>query len=272
MKNKFYEHYRIKPGKNFKLSLVNPDDTSQFELDKKEALAHLKTLNVKLDKLQELLYAESKHKILIIMQGMDTSGKDGAIREVFEGVNPQGVTVKSFKAPTSEELGHDFLWRVHKAAPSNGEMVIFNRSHYEDVLIVRVHDLVSKDIWQKRYEHINDFERMLTDEGTVILKFFFHISKEEQKERLQARLDDPQKHWKFRVTDLAERKFWTKYMQAYADMIPKTTTAYAPWYVVPSDHKWYRNLVVASVLVETLERLKMSYPKSPEKLDGIKVV
>ena len=272
MKKKFYESLMIKPGKKFKLSDIDPDDVSFTKLDKKEACAQLTQLNVKLDKLQELLYAESKRKILIVLQGMDTSGKDGAIREVFNGVNPQGVSVKSFKAPTAEELSHDYLWRVHKSAPANGEIVIFNRSHYEDVLIVRVHDLIKKDVWQKRYCHINDFEQMLCEEGTVVLKFFFHISKDEQKERLQARIEDPHKHWKFRVTDLEERKFWPKYMGAYEDMIAKTTTGHAPWYVVPSDHKWFRNLMVASVLVDTLENLQMSYPKSEEKLKGIKVV
>ncbi len=269
---KFYDSCRVKTGNNFQLSRIAPQDTPLVSFEKKEAVAELKKLNVRLDELQELLYAESKYKILIILQGMDTSGKDGTIRDVFAGVNPQGVKVKSFKVPTSEELAHDFLWRVHQATPANGDIVIFNRSHYEDVLIVRVHDLIKKNVWQRRYDHINDFERMLTEEGTVILKFFLYISKDEQKKRLQDRLDDCQKHWKFRVTDLKERKLWPKYMKAYNDMLPKTSTPHAPWYIIPADHKWYRNFLIASIIVNALQNLKMNYPQSPNNLKGVKVV
>jgi PPK2 family polyphosphate:nucleotide phosphotransferase len=272
MKKKFYDRCRVDTPKSFSLSNIDPDDTTLVDLNKAAAVEQLRKLNQKLDELQELLFAESQRKVLIILQGMDTSGKDGTIREVFEGVNPQGVKVKSFKAPTAEELAHDYLWRVHQATPAKGEMVIFNRSHYEDVLVVRVHDFVEKDVWKKRYDHINDFELMLVDEGVTVLKFFLHISKDEQRERLQERIDDPSKHWKFRVTDLSERKLWDEYQQVYQEMIQKTSTAHAPWYVVPADHKWFRNLVIASTIVDTLENFKMDYPQSPDNLKNIKVV
>jgi PPK2 family polyphosphate:nucleotide phosphotransferase len=209
--------------------------------------------------------------VLIVFQAMDTGGKDGTIRRVFDGVNPAGVRVVSFKAPTSEELDHDFLWRVHKATPGNGEMVIFNRSHYEDVLVVRVHDLVPKKVWGKRFDQINEFERTLAENGTTILKFYLHIDLDEQKERLQARLDDPSKHWKFRLGDLAERKRWPEYRNAYEEVLNKTSTDHAPWYIIPANRKWYRDLVISSVLVDTLDGLKMKYPASEENLDGVVV-
>jgi PPK2 family polyphosphate:nucleotide phosphotransferase len=226
-------------------------------------------LNQELQSLQELLYAEQKHKVLIVLQAMDTGGKDGAIRRVFDGVNPQGVKVASFKVPTAEELAHDFLWRVHKVTPGLGEMVIFNRSHYEDVLVVRVHGYAPEEVWKKRYDQINDFEHLLSESGTTILKFFLHIDKDEQKERLQARLDDPTKTWKFRLGDLEERKLWGDYMQAFEDALNKTSTEYAPWYVVPANRKWYRDLVISTVLVDTLKGFKMEYPKPEENLDGV---
>jgi PPK2 family polyphosphate:nucleotide phosphotransferase len=190
---------------------------------------------------------------------------------VFEGINPQGVRVAGFKVPTEEELDHDYLWRVHKVTPGNGEMVIFNRSHYEDVLVVRVHNYVPPEVWKKRFDQINQFERTLAENGTTILKFYLHIDLDEQKERLQARLDEPTKHWKFRLGDLEERKLWPDYMQAYEDVLSKTSTKYAPWYIVPANRKWYRDLVISSVLVDTLEGLKMKYPESEENLDGVVV-
>lgn len=272
MKKKFYDSLYFTKGKNFRLSKMDPDDASLVSFDKQHAAELLRKLNTKIDDLQELLYTQHRHRILIILQGMDTSGKDGTIRNVFAGVNPQGVTVKSFKAPTAEELAHDYLWRVHQATPAAGQMVVFNRSHYEDVLAVRVHRFVPDQIWRKRYAHINDFELMLADEGVTILKFFLHISKDEQKQRLQERLDDPRKHWKFQMTDLSERKLWDEYQRVYEEMIQKTSTAHAPWVVVPSDHKWFRNIVVASAIVDALEKLKMRYPKSSEDLQGMKVV
>jgi PPK2 family polyphosphate:nucleotide phosphotransferase len=209
--------------------------------------------------------------VLVVLQALDTGGKDGVIRRVFDGVNPQGVRVASFKVPTEEELDHDYLWRVHKAVPGRGEMVIFNRSHYEDVLVVRVHNIVPPEVWKKRYEQINAFERHLAENGTTILKFYLHIDPEEQKERLQARLDDPTKRWKFRLGDLEERKLWNDYTEAYEEALSKTSTEHAPWYIVPANRKWYRDLVISSVLVETLKNLDMTYPEPEENLDGVVV-
>ena len=255
------ERYRVKPGSRVDLSERDPADKSEFPGNKKQGRARLLALNDTLEELQELLYAQHKQKVLIVLQAMDTGGKDGTIRHVFEGVNPQGVQVASFKQPAPEELDHDYLWRIHKQAPGKGQIVIFNRSHYEDVLVVRVHGLVSEAAWSKRYEHINGFERMLADEGTTILKFFLHISLDEQKERFQARLDTPDKHWKFNPGDLKERKLWSKYIDAYEDAISKTSTAWAPWYVVPANRKWYRNLVIGTIITETLQGLDMHYPE-----------
>lgn len=261
--------HMVEPDKKIKLAEQDPQDTGKFKGGKEDGLKEIAKLNEKLQELQELLYAEGKHKVLVVLQAMDTGGKDGAIRRVFDGVNPQGVKVASFKVPTAEELAHDYLWRVHKVVPANGEMVIFNRSHYEDVLVVRVHNYVPREVWSKRYEQINAFEKLLVENGTTILKFFLHISKDEQKERLQARLDDPSKHWKFSVGDLRERKLWDDYQMAYEDVLNKTSTEYAPWYVVPANRKWYRDLVISTVLVDTLKGLKMEYPKPKDNLDGV---
>ena len=263
------KQFLVKPGTTIKLSDWNPNDTGKFKGGKKEGLAELEKLNAKLESLQELLYAEDKHKVLIVLQAMDTGGKDGVIRRVFDGVNPSGVRVVSFKAPTAEELAHDFLWRIRKGVPNAGEMVIFNRSQYEDVLVVRVHNLVPPEVWGARFDQINAFERELADNGTTILKFFLHIDLDEQKERLQARLDDPTKRWKFRLGDLAERKRWHEYMQAYEDVLSKTSTEHAPWHIVPANRKWFRDLLISTVLVQTLERLKMKYPEPEENLDGV---
>jgi len=263
------KQYLVEPESKVKLSSWDPDDLGDFKSGKEAGLAQLEKLSDKLDGLQELLFAEHKHKLLVILQAMDTGGKDGAIRRVFSGVNPAGVRVASFKAPAPEELDHDYLWRIYKQVPGKGEMVIFNRSHYEDVLIVRVHNMVPAEVWGKRFEQINDFERTLAENGTTILKFYLHIDLDEQKERLQARLDDPTKRWKFRLGDLDERKFWPDYMKAYEDVLSKTSTKNAPWYIVPANRKWFRDLVISSVLVETLEGLKMKYPESEENLDGV---
>lgn len=263
--------YLVKPDAKIELSKWDPNDTGDFKGGKEEGLAKLVKLNSRLETLQELLYAEHKHKVLIVLQAMDTGGKDGAIRRVFDRVNPAGVRVAGFKAPTLEELDHDFLWRVHKVVPGRGELVVFNRSHYEDVLVVRVHNLVPPEVWGKRFDQINEFEHTLAENGTTILKFFLHIDLDEQKERLQARLDDPAKHWKFRLGDLEERKLWPKYMEAYEDVLNKTSTKYAPWYIVPANRKWFRDLLISTVLVDTLEGLKMNYPVSEENLDGVVV-
>jgi len=265
------KQYLVKPGEKVKLSEWDPNDTAGFKGGKKEGLAEVENLNTKLEELQELLFAEHKHKVLIILQAMDTGGKDGVIRRVFDGVNPQGVRVAGFKVPTQEELDHDYLWRVHKLTPGKGEMVIFNRSHYEDVLVVRVHRIVPPEVWKQRYEQINAFERHLAENGTTILKFFLHIDRDEQKERLQARLEDPTKRWKFRLGDLEERKHWGEYMEAYEEALSKTSTGHAPWYIVPANRKWYRDLVISSVLVKTLEDLGMTYPEPEENLDGVVV-
>jgi PPK2 family polyphosphate:nucleotide phosphotransferase len=263
------ERYRVKPGEIVRLGEIDPRDRSGFDGPKKEARKKLIELTGQLEALQELLYAEHKRKVLVVLQGMDTGGKDGTIRHVFEGVNPQGVRVATFKKPTPEELDHDYLWRVHQRIPGKGEIVIFNRSHYEDVLIVRVHTLVPEEQWSRRYQQIVDFERTLVEEGTTILKFFLHIDQDEQKQRLQARLDDPDKHWKFNVEDLKERKRWDEYIRAYEDVLNKTSTEEAPWYIVPANRKWYRNFVIATVLVDTLKGLKMEYPEQQEDLSGI---
>jgi PPK2 family polyphosphate:nucleotide phosphotransferase len=263
------KQYRVKPGSKVDLNKWDPNERGAFEGGKKEGKKALLALNDRLEPLQELLYAEHKHKVLIVLQAMDTGGKDGTIRHVFEGVNPQGVRVAGFKVPTQEELDHDYLWRVHKQTPGRGEIVIFNRSHYEDVLVVRVHELVPEEVWTKRYDQINAFERTLAEEGTTILKFFLHIDLEEQKQRLQARLDEPNKRWKFSTGDLKERKLWPKYMEAYEDVLSKTSTKWAPWYVVPANRKWYRNLVIATTLIEALEGLDMSYPQPEEGLDDV---
>lgn len=263
------EYYRILPGSQVDLAAWDPDDRRAFEGGKKEAKDLLDELNDELEELQELLYAEHKRRVLIVLQGMDTSGKDGTIRHVFDGVNPQGVQVASFKVPTPEELDHDYLWRVHKRTPGRGQMVIFNRSHYEDVLVVRVHNLVPEGVWRRRYDQINAFERLLAEEGTTILKFFLHINLEEQKERLQARLDNPHKQWKFNLKDLKERKLWPEYTKAYEAVLSKTSTEWAPWYVVPANRKWYRNLVVARVILQTLRDFEMQYPDPEDDLSGV---
>lgn len=250
----------LKPEHKVRLDEYNPNDSSAFKPGKEEAQKHLTELNLKLETLQEQLYAEHKHKVLVVLQGMDTSGKDGVVRAVFEHVNPAGVRVASFKVPTSEELDRDYLWRIHKQVPAKGEIVIFNRSHYEDVLVVRVHRIVPDEVWRKRYEQINAFERLLAEEGTLILKFFLHIDKEEQKERLLDRLNQPDKHWKFNPGDIQERARWDDYMQAYEDVLNRTTTPWAPWTVVPSNKKWFRNLVIAEAMVTALESLKIRMP------------
>lgn len=239
------------------------------EISQEKAAAELTDLCARLDELQDKLYASQSRGLLVVLQGMDTSGKDGTIRHVFSCTSPLGVHVASFKRPTAEELSHDYLWRVHSKLPAKGEVVIFNRSHYEDVLVVRVHDLVPKEIWKRRYDEINEFEKMLTGEGTRIVKFFLDISKDEQKKRLQDRLDSPKKNWKFDPNDLVERKLWKKYMEAYDDVLSKTDTEWAPWVKVPADRKWYRNWIVSKVLVETLEKMNLKYPKptfDPKKI------
>jgi PPK2 family polyphosphate:nucleotide phosphotransferase len=258
----------VEPGNSIHLKGVEkgcyPERTPEYTgayRKKGETKKPLKKLHKKMLKLQELLYAESQHALLIILQGMDTCGKDGTIRKVMSGINVQGCNVVSFKVPTVDEVSRDFLWRAHKAVPQQGKIGIFNRSHYEDVLVVRVHDLVPESVWQQRYQQINDFEKMLIENGTVVLKFFLHISKDEQKERLESRLNDPSKHWKITEADIHERAYWDDYMQAYETVLQKCSTDWAPWYIIPANKKWYRNLVITERIVETLENLDMKFPE-----------
>ena len=258
--------YRVTPDSTVDLSDWPTDDDGGF--GKGDAKDRIEDLNDELQELQELLFAEGKHQVLVVIQATDTGGKDGTIRHVFDGVNPSGVTVASFKKPSSLELAHDYLWRVHQQTPRRGEMVIFNRSHYEDVLVVRVHDLVPEERWSKRYGHIRDFERLLADEGTTIVKLFLHISKDEQRERLQARVDEPHKNWKFSFGDLDERQHWDDYQEAFRVMLDETSTDAAPWYVIPADRKWFRNLLVSEIMVQTLRGLDMAWPEPEEGVPG----
>ncbi len=259
------EQYRISPEATVELDTF--DTRYEGELSKKDGQDQLKDLNKELRDLQELLFAEGKRKILIVLQAIDTGGKDSTIRHVFGDVNPQGTKVTNFKVPSKEELAHDYLWRVHQHTPATGEIAIFNRSHYEDVLVVRVHDLVPESVWERRYKHINEFERLLADEGTTILKFFLHISKTEQAERFLARLDRPHKRWKFNPDDLKERNHWEDYKHAFEDMLSLTSKSYAPWYVIPSDRKWHRNLTVASIIIDKLQSLNMQVPEEVPNID-----
>ncbi|GIV83201.1 MAG: hypothetical protein KatS3mg052_0208 [Candidatus Roseilinea sp.] len=263
------DRYKVTPGRPIRLSDVDPEDTSLFDGEKAAAKEQVDKLNDELESLQELMYAEHKRKLLVVLQAMDTGGKDGLIRSVFDGVNPQGVKVVNFKAPTPVELDHDYLWRVHPHVPGKGEMVIFNRSHYEDVLVVRVQALVPESVWRRRYRHIREFERMLADEGVTLLKFYLHISKDEQKRRLQARLEDPNKRWKFNTGDLKARARWDDYMRAYEDALNETSTEWAPWYVIPANKKWYRDWVTLNIILDTLKGFKMRYPQSQEDWSGV---
>jgi PPK2 family polyphosphate:nucleotide phosphotransferase len=261
---------KVKPDTQVCLDDYDPSDTGPYS-SAEEAGPTLKAHVEELTKLQNLLYAENKRSLLIILQGMDTSGKDGTIRHVMSGLTPLGVQVQAFKVPSPIELAHDFLWRVHKVVPPKGVIGIFNRSHYEDVLVVRVHDLVKPRIWKDRFKQINHFERMLTKNGTIILKFFLHISADEQKKRLHDRLTDPTRFWKFSLSDIEERKFWPDYQKAYEDVLSQCSTKNAPWYIVPADRKWYRNLVVAGIIVKTLRALKMEYPPATMDLSKVQI-
>ena len=259
--------FRVKPGSTVSLSDWDPNEKGG--LDKDSAKSITAALNERLEALQELLWAEGKHKVLVVLQATDTGGKDGTIRHVFDGLNPQGVQVAGFRRPTSKELAHDYLWRVHSQTPGNGEMVVFNRSHYEDVLVVRVHNIVPEERWRKRYRHIRDFEQLLADEGTTIIKIYLHISKDEQKQRLQDRLDNPDKHWKFELGDLKERRYWDQYQAAFTEMLEQTSTEDAPWYVIPANRKWFRNMVISQILVDALEGLNMDYPPNEADLSNV---
>jgi PPK2 family polyphosphate:nucleotide phosphotransferase len=258
----------VKPGSKIKLEKVDPGDT--FGYDKESAGDHLTKNLERLSVLQYMLYAEAKRSVLVVLQGIDAGGKDGTIRHVMSGLNPQGVDVTSFKVPEGPEKRHDYLWRIHRAMPEWGKMGIFNRSHYEDVLVVRVHDLVPKKVWEKRYGEINDFERMLSDSGVHIVKFLLYISKDEQAKRFRERIDDKQKNWKFSPADVKEREYWDQYIEAFQDMLRNCSKDHAPWYVIPANNKWFRNLAVSQILVHTLEKMDLKFPKPVAGLKKIK--
>lgn len=265
-----YARYRVRPEQPIVLAAIDPN-TSEGYKNKKDAEDELEHQRQRLQNLQERFYAEHQRSLLIVLQAMDTGGKDGTIKHVFGGLNPQGCQVWSFKKPSDEESSHDFLWRYHQRTPQRGMISIFNRSHYEDVLIVRVKQLVPQEVWQERYQVINEFEHMLTLNNIRVIKFFLHISKDEQKRRLESRLKDPNKHWKFSSNDIKERQFWDDYQAAFEDAINNCSTAYAPWYVVPANKKWYRNLVVARTIADTLESMNPQYPPAEVGLENIVV-
>ena len=265
------DRYRVAPGSAVSLADHDPDDDGGGSLTKESAQEPLAATSARIGELQEMVFAGGQHKVLIVLQGMDTSGKDGTIKHVFADTNATGVSVVSFKKPTETELAHDYLWRVHAQVPDAGRMTIFNRSHYEDVLVVRVDELVPEAQWRRRYRHIRELERMLADEGTLVRKFFLHISKDEQRDRLRARLEDPTKTWKFQEGDLGVRERWDDYQRAYEEALSETSTDDAPWYVVPANRKWYRNLVVANVLIESLEGLDLRYPAPDPGLADLRI-
>lgn len=262
--------YRVRPGERLTLAAIDANESEDYKR-KKDVLGDLETQRRRIQALQEKLYAENSQGLLIVLQAMDTGGKDGAIKHVLSGVNPQGCRVSSFKAPNPEEINHDFLWRYHKSAPAVGRIGIFNRSHYEDVLVVRVKNLVPEEVWRPRYELINNFEYNLTQSNISVIKFYLHISKDEQKRRLQSRLKDPDKRWKFSTNDIKERAFWNDYQRAFEDAIDNTSTEYAPWYVVPANKKWYRNLVIARTIADTLEEMDPQFPPAEVGLDKISI-
>ena len=258
----------VTEGKKINLQKLSPE--YDFSINEKKAEFVLKqNLKKRMSDLQYRLYAERKKALLIVFQGIDTSGKDSTIRHVISAFNPQSCTVKAFKEPTTEDLSHDFLWCIHKSAPAKGEIVIFNRSHYEDIIQPRVHKTIHKSIWSQRYEHINAFEKCLSDSSIKIIKFFLHISKEEQRKRLEERLNDPSKHWKVSERDMEDRKFWSSYTVAYQDIFKRCSNTWAPWYIIPANKKWFRNLAVGLIIVVTIERMKPKFPKPAINLSKI---
>jgi PPK2 family polyphosphate:nucleotide phosphotransferase len=262
----------VKPGTKVDFSKLESGEKSLFKgANKDEFDSQFRNLQDELQELQKMLYAQGKHRVLVVMQAMDTGGKDGCIKHVFSHIDPQGIHVRSFKKPSEEELSYDFLWRVHSKVPHRGQLVIFNRSHYEDIIAVRVKKLFPEEVWKRRQRHVLEFERMLAEEGTTIVKIFLHISKKEQKKRLEARLENPVKHWKFNPDDLADRAHWDEFMAAYEDIMSTTSTDFAPWFVVPADRKWYRNLCVARIMLDTLKKLDMELPKIDWDPKGITI-
>jgi len=265
----YYKHFRVEPASKVDLSRVDASFSDKHE-SHEHALPEIETYSNELRDLQYLMYAENKRSLLICLQGRDAAGKDGTINHVLSAMNPQGCTVTGFKVPSREEAAHDFLWRYHKAAPAKGQVAIFNRSHYEEVLVQRVHNMVPKEVWSKRYEHINDFERMLYENGTHILKFYLHIDPEEQLERFKQRIQDPARHWKISEGDYAERPFWDAYTEAFEAALGKCSTEHAPWFIIPSNHKWFRNLAISRIVAEALKALNMKFPAPTVDINKIK--
>ncbi len=265
----YREQFVVKPGAKVRLNKIDPDFDGTH-LSHEQATPEIAKNVARMDRLQYLLYADGEQSLLVVLQAMDAGGKDGVVRHIFSGMNPQGTTSVAFKQPNRLEAAHDFLWRVHARAPAKGEVVIFNRSHYEDVLIVRVHNLAPKSVWSKRYELITDFEKQLSASGTRILKFYLHISPEEQLARFKARLDNPARHWKISESDYSERELWPKYIEAFEDALEKTSTAYAPWYVIPADHKWFRDLAISTIVVDTMKEMRLKLPPTRVDIEAIK--
>jgi PPK2 family polyphosphate:nucleotide phosphotransferase len=265
----YTNRFRVKPGSKVDLAKVDAGFKDKHE-SHEQALPEIEAYNQKLHDLQYLMYAEGKRSLLICLQGRDAAGKDGTINHVLSAMNPQGCLVTGFKVPSKEEAAHDFLWRYHKAAPAKGQVAIFNRSHYEDVLVQRVHNLVPRQVWSKRYEHINNFEKLLYDNGTHILKFYLHIDAKEELERFKTRIDDPARHWKISDGDYAERPFWDAYTAAFEAVLSKCSTKNAPWFIIPSNHKWFRNLAISRIVSEALESLNMKFPELTVNIDEIK--
>ena len=263
--------FRVKSGTRVRLGEYDPAGEPELAGAKEEGLRQLEQIKTDIRNLQRMLYAERKHRLLVILQGVDGSGKDGTVRNVFNGIDPHGLRVVSFKAPTPAELDHDFLWRIHREVPAKGDVVVFNRSHYEDIVAVGVKNLAPEGVWKRRYDHVVNFERLLADEGTTIVKIFLHVSRDEQRRRLQARLEDPQKHWKFHPDDIADRRRWPEFIAAYEEVITRTSTEHAPWYIVPADRKWYRNVAVAGIVRETLARLELKFPPPAWNLEGMRI-
>ena len=263
--------YRVQPGDRVRLDRWDPGDRSVTDGGKSRGVRWRERLSTRLDALQDLLYAQKRHRVLLVLQGMDTSGKDSTIRRVFHTIDPLGVRVANFRAPTGEEQSRDYLWRVHRQVPADGEIVIFNRSHYEDVLVARARGQQGDDEQRRRLAQIADFERMLSEEGTTLIKCYLHIDIEEQRRRLQERLDDPTKHWKFDYSDIREREYWDQYIAAYEDALAATSLPHAPWYVIPANHKWVRDLIISAILVDTLRGLRMRYPPPPPGLDRVRL-
>jgi PPK2 family polyphosphate:nucleotide phosphotransferase len=265
----YRKKFVIEPGEKVQLDKIDPSYTGKH-VSHEEAMPKIQENITRMDKLQYLLYADGNQSLLVVLQALDAAGKDGVVRHVFSGMNPQGTAVFGFKQPSKDEAAHDFLWRAHQRTPGKGEVVIFNRSHYEDVLVVRVHKLVEKPVWSKRYDLINDFEKILTSNGTRILKFLLHISPEEQLARFKQRLDDPARNWKISDADYSERELWPKYIEAYEDALERTSTKHAPWYVIPANHKWFRDLAISEIIADTLDEMGLKLPSTHVDMEQIR--